>query len=675
MNGLLRRKAVNHTMFARKTRVRDAASGRKLAQFYLRGPMRVVGPEGEDLLPAPRKVRAMLAYLCLAPTGPTPRSRLRSLLWNGALDTQAAANNLRHALWQLSTTINGQVPGLIVVRRDTVQLARERCWIDVAEDLTREERLLEDLDGITTPFDQWLMTERRRIDDQARTALEQELQRLIEDGAGAELRAAAARRLTNFDATHEGAVRALMSAFYDMGEPAQAIREYERCRRAMHSANLPMSNQTIALHETIRLVSAERRTTKRTVHPQPLVADHDTSAPDGHASIAVLPFNSLTDVPHYDYVAAGVEDNLVEGLSRIPELFVVSRMSTLGFRGESRVPQELGEILGVRYVISGKMGVIGDRIGLAAQLNDSKSEIPIWSCNLEERRFDWIEVNERLVNSVVRRVAPQSSHTAGRPPVAQSEAYELLLRAQENMHNSSRVVFTTCEHLLDAAIEQQPGFAAALAWRARWHLLNVAQGWSSDTSEDAKKADYFAKRAIQCDRMEPMALAVYAYVAAYLHKDFDLALQRFEAALRVNPNSAPAWFWSATVQSWLGHGRCGIQQITRALALSPFDPLMYAYNTTATLAYLVDGQYHRAIEFGMRAIQENRSHLAAYVVLTVSLIQAGQYREGYATARELLKLEPGFSVDSFRKRSPTSLGPHGELLCDALARAGIPLSA
>src|SRR6516165_10503253 len=242
------------------------------------------------------------------------------------------------------------------------------------------------------------------------------------------------------------------------------------------------------------------------------------------------------------------------------------------------------------------------------------------------------------------------------------------------MHNSSRTVFETSEALFDAAIAKDPHYAAALAWRAYWHVLRVGQGWSPDPADDATQADHFAQSAIACNSMEPMALAVHGQVASYLYKDFDLAFRRFEAALRINANAAPAWMWSAATHAWMDNGSRAIEEINKAMALSPYDPLMYAYNAYASIAYLVDGQYERAIECALRSLRENRTYTAAYRLLVIALVLANRDDEARASARRLLELEPGLTVASFRRRYPGSASPHADLFCDALARAGVPLS-
>jgi adenylate cyclase len=287
-------------------------------------------------------------------------------------------------------------------------------------------------------------------------------------------------------------------------------------------------------------------------------------------------------------------------------------------------------------------------------------------------------VQDRLSEMIVRQVAPYL-HAAEMNRIRVKrpdslEAYDLFLRAQENMHNSSRSVFEMSETLFDAAIAKDPHYAAALAWRAYWHVLRVGQGWSPDPAHDAAQADHFARAAIECNSMEPMALAVHGQVASYLYKDFDLAFRRFEAALRINANTAPAWMWSAAAHAWMGNGPRAIQEINKAMALSPYDPLMYAYNSYASIAYLVDVQYERAIECALRCLRENPTYTAAHRQLVIALVLTGRENEAQAAARRLLELEPGLTVTGFRRRYPGSASPHTDIFCDALARAGIPHS-
>ncbi|HEU0157626.1 MAG TPA: BTAD domain-containing putative transcriptional regulator [Stellaceae bacterium] len=694
---------------------------RALPRIYLVGTMRAIAAGGADFLPRGRKTRALLACLCLAQGERVPRSRLIGLLWDRSADAQARMS-LRQALSELNSIVNRHVPGLVDIGRDSVQLDVRKCWVDAlavletGADATADnsnliqpysERLLEDLDGIAPSFDQWLAAERARFEDRVRKILEAELDRLTERNARPEVRAAAARRLINFEPTHEGAVRSVMKAFAQMGDRGQAVREFERCRLVLERMlDLPPSKETVAVYEAIRAEAPELTTApmifEEPAEPPPSQAWEPDSPPlatvgweirrEGEAaaapasppgreprqglSIAVLPFRNLTDDSAHHFVAEGLVEDLIEALSRVPNFFVISRLSTLAFRNQDRHPREIGNVLGVRYVISGSLRVLEDRLRLTIELTDTQQGAALWLSKFDERFSDLFEVQDRLAEMIVGKVAPylhaaeMSRIRVKRPDSL--EAYELFLRAQENMHNSSRSVFEASEALFDAALAKDPRYAAALAWRAYWHVLRVGQGWSPDPAHDAAQADHFARAAIECNSMEPMALAVHGQVASYLYKDFDLAFRRFEAALRINANAAPAWMWSAAVHAWMGNGPQAIEQINRAMALSPYDPLMYAYNAYAGMAYLVDGQHDRAVECALRSLRENRTYTAAHRLLVVALVLAGREHEGRSAARRLLELEPGLTVTGFRRRYPGNASPHADLFCDALTIAGIP---
>ena len=203
--------------------------------------------------------------------------------------------------------------------------------------------------------------------------------------------------------------------------------------------------------------------------------------------------------------------------------------------------------------------------------------------------------------------------------------------------------------------------------------MRIGQGWSSDPVRDTSEADHFAARAVECGPTESMAFAVQGHVDAYLHKNFAAAFERFDTALRINPNSARAWLWDAATHAWLGEGARAVEQVHRAMALSPYDPLICAYSGIAAMAYLADGQYARAIEFALRCMHEGRTYNTAHKVLILALVLAGREAEAQAPLHQLLLLEPGFTVERFRRRSPACAGRLGELYCNALARAGVPL--
>lgn len=678
----------NITKFRRETGTRSEPIVKREARIHLLGRMRAIGPAGENILPRAKKTQAVLAYLILMQGEGSLRNRVAGMVWDRSGDAQAR-ESLRHALNELNRSGYWQLEK----DHETVRLDVAGCWIDAFEIPEQSDLLLEGLYGISPAFDHWLVAERTRHEQFWRARLERELNELSVQGAAPELRAAAARKLLNVVPTHEIAVRSLMTAFVDLDDPGQAIREYERFQRLVNtSLGVPPSEKTTAFYDAIRLASRARAARAANSVGQKLQHLQDFSIAESHGdardtsggstafylkpSIAVLPLRNLSGELDHDHISEGLVEDLVEALARIPYLFVVSRLSAASFRSVDRTPVGVGEALGVRYVLSGSIRIIADQLRLIVELTDAVTGAVLWISRIDERFSDLLEVQSRLAEKIVRSVAPhvrsaELKRVRIKHPAHQG-AYDLFLRAQESMHSPLRTVFESSERLLEEAIAREPDYAAALAWLAHWHVMRVGQGWSPDEAHDSAQADQYARRAVECDPTEPMAFAVQGHVAAYFRKDFELALAFFEQALQVNPNASRAWLWSAYTHAWIGNGSQAVQNVIRAMALSPYDPLVCAYSGGASLAYLADGQYARAVEFAMRCIRENRGYTTAYKALVLALMLSGRETEARAPANQLRLLEPTFTVHEFRRRSPAYAGTLGEHYCEAFERAGIP---
>ena len=526
-----------------------------------------------------------------------------------------------------------------------MRLDASACWIDAFEVPDRPDRLLDDLQGVSVSFDHWIMEERARFETRWRAVLERNLENLIAENAVPARRASAARDLLAVLPTHDAAVRALMKAFIDMDEPAEAIREFERYRLLADDAGIPVAHATFALYSAIRVARRARPLRLLEVRPRDdprspepgcgaelgidnTVETAMTSSSSIGPSIAVLPLWNLSGSDTSNYIVEGITEDLAETLSRIPDLFVVSRLSAAAFRNHDRSPREIGTALGARYLVSGSVRIVDDHVRLVIELVEAEAGRGIWRHRLDEKIPHMLQMQSESAEAVVRAIAPQlRSAEMKRTRITRPEdytAYDFFLRAQEDMHSASRSTFENAGKLFNSAIEKDPHYSTALAWRAYWHVLRVGQGWSSDRELDAQLAEAFAQRAIDHDPTEAMAFAVQGHAAAYLRRDYDLALQCFERALKINPNSARAWLWSANVHSWTSQGATAVDNATRAIALSPYDPLVSAYSGTAGVAYFADKQYERAIEFAMRAIHANPSYSGAYKLLVPALVLAGR---------------------------------------------------
>jgi TolB-like protein/DNA-binding SARP family transcriptional activator len=651
--------------------------------------MRVLGPTGKNILPKYKRTQALLAYLCLSRGERLSRSSVASVIWDLSGEAQAR-DNLRHGLHELETA---GASWRLEKDFSTVRLDTTDCWIDAFESPRPADFLLRGLYGTSSEFDRWLTGERVRFERRWQAIFERKLDDLVAQSAPPKSRAAAAGELLNVVPTYQPALRALMTAFVDMDEPAEAIREFERFKLTTGPDEV-LSAKTLALVETIRVRTRKKPTValNEAVPDQPatnalappscdtrgLTRSGSVSVRAFEPSIAVLPFQDLSARKGRAYVAEGLAEDLVEAISRVPGLLVISRRSAGAFRKQDRSPREIGEALGVRYVLFGSLRIIGDRLRLNVELTDTSSDTPLWRSAFDQKNSDLMEMQNGLAEKVVWTVVPHLRIAeAKRVRIKRPQdynAYELFLRAQECMNHPSQMEFESAEDLLKQGIRHEPRYATALAWLAHWHVLRVGQGYSLDPAYDTTQADQFANQAVECDASEPLAIAVQGHIAAYLHRDFDQALERFDIALRINPSAARVWLWRAYTHSWMVEGVRAVEDINRAMSLSPYDPLAFVYSGGASIAYIADGQYERAIEFSLRCIRENRTYTTGYKSLIVAYVLLGRETDARGPANLLRLLEPGFTVEQFRRRSPAFAGPRGELYCEAFATAGVPLS-
>lgn len=606
---------------------------------------------------------------------------LAGLLWDRSGET-LARDHLRHALAELNQSRGSW---RLERERHWVRLDAASCWIDVFESPDRPE-LLDDLVDVSPAFDQWLMVERTRYEARCKFDLETKLDELVSAAAPPESRIDAARRLLEFDSSHQRAVRSLMTALVDGGDPAAALAEYDRFQALLAASHdMRPSDQTTALYRQIRqdwqitpiMETDRQRRAEQSIPPveQGGAADAQKAQP----SIAVLPFRDLGAKSSTSYVAEGLTDDLVERLSHVPTLFVISRLSTAVYRRQERAPQEIGTELRVRYLLSGSVRVAGDRLRLTVELTDTTTGESLWVERFDRDMSDLLDVQDQLAEAVVRAVAPRVRYAEiKRVRVTQPEqqgAYHLLLRAQECMHQPSREAFETAEGLFDQAMERGPRYAPAIGWRAYWHIMRVGQEWSPAPERDTALAEHYAKLASECDPMDSMAIAVQGHVAAYLHKDFDRAFPFFEKALHINPNSSRAWLWGSNAHAWSGQGPEAVAKIERATALSPFDPMVCAYSGGTAMAHLADGQYAKAAESAARCIRDNRTYTTGHKLLVIALSLDNRAEEARVAVGPLMALDPKFCVDRYLARFPGSSGPLAGPFQEALLRAGVPRSA
>ena len=331
--------------------------GQAVVRLRLIGQMEAWTVTSENVLPAGRKTRALLAAVALAGPRPALRGRLAELLWSRRLEEQARAS-LRQEIHRLLEVLAPAKTEVLQVTRDHLSLKPGAVWIDVEEVMRAttadpaalsllDGELLEDLIGIDPTFDMWLTAERERLRDRARSVAEALLREQHEPATSI----AAAQRLLQIDRAHEGAWRTLMRAYAEQGERGMAMQAYDRCRAVLADLlDAAPSADTQQLLAQIRGPASPRTLARPAIAPrppqgiekwaedapEPEIVPKEDRLPRGGAHVGVLPMQCVGLSEEDAYLGPGLADEITTALARFRWMFVVSASSLTRFAQNNR---------------------------------------------------------------------------------------------------------------------------------------------------------------------------------------------------------------------------------------------------------------------------------------------------------------------------------------------------
>jgi adenylate cyclase len=394
-------------------------------------------------------------------------------------------------------------------------------------------------------------------------------------------------------------------------------------------------------------------------------------------SLAVMPLRNLGGDPQDDYFADGVVDDIVVSLANLRELMVVSRSSTLAWRGRDIDPREVSRALGVRYVVTGSVRRAGRSLRVQVELCDAQTGTSLWGDRAETEGGELFALQDRLVERIVAGVAPHvraaELQRALRKRPESFTAYDLTLKGLGLIHDLDRARFNEARSLFERAMAHDPGFALPVAWAARWRSINVGQGWSDSPRADMEQAAALAGRAIELDRQNGLALATYGHVRSYLFHDYDTALVFFDRALSVGPNNAFAWLLSSATLSYVGRTEEAIRNARHGLRLSPFDQNLFSYYNLLAIAHYAHGDIAETIRWCRLSDVETPRFTSNLRIMIGALSAAGLKDDAGHAAARLMALEPAFTLAEYaRTRLPfRDAGIRARFLAD-LRAAGLP---
>lgn len=377
---------------------------------------------------------------------------------------------------------------------------------------------------------------------------------------------------------------------------------------------------------------------------------------DARASIAVLPFRMNGTSPNKAFVADGVVDSIIQSLSGLKDLFVISRGSTLEYGRRRSDPVAIGRKLGVRYVMDGTVALSDGRVRISTELIANENGAVVSADHYDGKMAELFELQDRISLKLVRTIAPHVRERELRRALRQHPqnmtAYDLLLQALDLLYKMDPDSFARARGLLQQAMALDPSYAPPFTYAALWHVFRVGELGSPDPDGDAREAVDRALAAIERDGNDALALAIYGHVQAFLLRDFVTAQRFLDRAIEAGPSVAMAWTMSSATRGFVGNGPLAVRHGENGQRLAPADPYRFWHEGMLAQAHYINGDYDQAVGWARSAVAHNPSIRFTLRTLAASLVAAGRQAEAASAADRLMLVQPGFRLSSYAPRCP-----------------------
>ncbi len=395
----------------------------------------------------------------------------------------------------------------------------------------------------------------------------------------------------------------------------------------------------------------------------------------GKPSIAVLPFNNMSDDTDQDYFADGMTEDLITDLAKISGLLVVARNSTFAYKGQSPDIREVAKQLGVRYVVEGSVRKAGGRIRINAQLIDAETGTHLWAERYDRDATDVFDLQDDVRTQIVAalrvKLTPGEESRLARQLTNNPEAYDYYIRGLRQESFFTKEGNLESRLMFEQAIELDLTFATAIGRLATAHTLAAENGWSPAPEKSMKTARLLAENAVALD--DDLPQAHWAMARVYSRKrlfDGDRAIASLRKAIALDPNYADAFAMLSNVLNFVGRPEEALGQIEQAMRLNPHFPYWY-YHVLGNSQFLLT-RYEAAAENFQKATERNPNVPWPRRALISVYGHLGQIDDAEWEIEELAVLGYEITLDSARQTERFTLSAHMEQFLDGLRKAGVP---
>jgi TolB-like protein len=365
---------------------------------------------------------------------------------------------------------------------------------------------------------------------------------------------------------------------------------------------------------------------------QPLVAPR--------LSIVVLPFANLSNDPKQQYFADGITDDLTTDLSRITDMFVIARNTAFTYRNNQPDAKQIGQELGVRYVLEGSVQRSSNRVRVNAQLIDAETNAHLWAERFDGDTGDLFALQDEITSRIAVALNLELIGAEAARPTHHPDAMDYILRARAAAAKPpSRDQRTEVVSLLERSLGLDPGSAEAQSWLAAALAGRVLANMTDSRVADIERAKGLSERALATAPRGALAHFAKGQVLR-AQRRFAEAIPEYETVLALDRNWVYAFFALGQCKLYTGSIEETIPLVEQAIRLSSRDPQLGSWYEAIGLAYLLQSRVSEAIIW----LEKARDHTPAHSIIRAQLASAyalaGETERAAAELAEARRLSP-----------------------------------
>lgn len=399
----------------------------------------------------------------------------------------------------------------------------------------------------------------------------------------------------------------------------------------------------------------------------------DAPAPTEPGSIAVLPLQRLGLERRFEPLADAIPHEVIAALSRSRWLHVISRGSSFRFREADIDAREVGRLLGVRYLLTGSLAIIGRRSVVSVELVETQDGRVAWADGFEQGVDElldvWRDITLQVATRIEGRIESEEASRALQAATEDLDASAAYFRGLWHMYRFNKHDNAVAAALFERALELDPRFGRAHAGLSFTHFQNAFIGYTADTAEQHHLAAHHAEQAYHIDALDPFAVLSMGR-SEMLRGRWEEAVPWFDRSTEINPNYAWAFYHRALSAAIVDAGTTGPEHAMKALSLSPVDPLQYAMLTSRGLSHAARGEHDTAYAWAERGAQAPGAHVLISAIAATTALLAERGEDAKRWADDVRDRDPGFHAGRFHRAFPMRSEPTRRQFSRALETLG-----